>query len=156
MNKSPQSHYADLGEIGEDLVVQWLKSTGWLILQRHFYSRWGEIDIIAEHRENGSTLHFEPILAFIEVKTRSSGNWDLGGRSAITWQKQAKIRRTAEIFLFQNPQKYNYSCRFDVALVHCQRTSKTQPGVIPEVIASLSTDKYELRLQDYIPAAFDA
>ncbi|MHC5721426.1 MAG: YraN family protein, partial [Nostoc sp.] len=52
-------HYPDIGASGEDLVAQWLQSTGWIILYRRFSSRWGEIDIIAEYdgvtgKEQGS------------------------------------------------------------------------------------------------------
>lgn len=49
MANLPPSHYPDIGHLGEDLVAQWLQSTGWIILHRRFASRWGEIDIIAQH-----------------------------------------------------------------------------------------------------------
>lgn len=153
----------NIGELGEDLVAQWLESTGWEILQRRFSCPWGEIDIIAQYHgltgepeaENNSRQN--SILAFVEVKTRSSGNWDAGGRNAITPQKQAKICSTAGMFLAQYPEKADYPCRFDVAIVYCQRTSKklSEVTAIPETLASLSLDGYNLKLQEYIPAAFD-
>ncbi|MDP5017254.1 YraN family protein [Anabaena sp. UHCC 0187] len=143
-NPSP-FNYADIGNIGEDLVANWLQSTGWKILHRRFWCRWGEIDIIAEYQ--GTTV------AFIEVKTRSSGNWDEGGKNAITLQKQAKIWRTAEIFLAEYPQKADYSCRFDVALVHYQLETKKVIGA--EFLERLSISGYEFKLLQYIEAAFD-
>ncbi|NDJ21414.1 YraN family protein [Nostoc sp. B(2019)] len=165
MANLPPSHYPDIGQLGEDLVAQWLQSTGWIILHRRFSCRWGEIDIIAQFdgtkgvggAEEG---HFtqDSILAFVEVKTRSSGNWDAGGRSAITPQKQAKLWRTAEIFLAQYPEKADYPCRFDVAIVYCQRISKNLTGatVTQEALATSSVAGYNLKLQEYIPAAFDS
>jgi putative endonuclease len=154
MTNSLPSHYRDKGELGEDLVAQWLQSTGWIILHRRFACRWGEIDIIAEYP---GTSALSSILAFVEVKTRSSGNWDAGGRSAITPQKQAKLWRTAGMFLAQYPQKADYSCRFDVAIVHYQRLSNNLSGVIAtaDELTSLSTSSYKLKLQEYIPAAFE-
>ena len=138
-------NYADIGNIGEDLAAKWLQSTGWEILQRRFSCRWGEIDIIAQYQDT--------ILAFVEVKTRSSGNWDEGGKNAITPQKQAKIWRTAEIFLAEHPQKADYSCRFDVALVHYQL--ETKKIIAEEFLERLSISGYEFKLQQYIEAAFD-
>ncbi|MEH2414008.1 YraN family protein [Nostoc sp.] len=169
-------HCPNSGQLGEDLVAQWLQSTGWIILHRRFSSRWGEIDIIAQHdgesgeaeeqKENFSrakqqlsanrTQH--SLLAFVEVKTRSSGSWDAGGRSAITPEKQAKIWRTAGIFLAQYPEKADYSCRFDVALVYCQRISKnlTNFTATQEALATSSAAGHKFKLQEYILAAFDS
>jgi putative endonuclease len=138
-------NYADIGNIGEDLAAKWLQSTGWEILHRRFSCRWGEIDIIAQYQDT--------ILAFVEVKTRSSGNWDEGGKNAITPQKQAKIWRTAEIFLAEYPQKADYSCRFDVALVHYQL--ETKKIIAEEFLERLSISGYEFKLRQYIEAAFD-
>jgi putative endonuclease len=138
-------NYADIGNIGEDLAAKWLQSRGWEILHRRFSCRWGEIDIIAQYQDT--------ILAFVEVKTRSSGNWDEGGKNAITPQKQAKIWRTAEMFLAEYPQKADYSCRFDVALVHYQL--ETKKIIAEEFLERLSISGYEFKLQQYIEAAFD-
>ena len=143
-NPSP-FNYADIGNIGEDLVAKWLQSTGWEILRRRFWCRWGEIDIIAQYQDT--------ILAFVEVKTRSSRNWDEGGKNAITLQKQAKIWQTAEIFLAEYPQKADYSCRFDVALVHYQL--ETKKIIAEKFLERLSISGYEFKLRQYIEAAFD-
>ncbi|MBN3925016.1 YraN family protein [Nostoc sp. NMS4] len=153
-------HCPNSGHLGEDLVAQWLQSTGWIILHRRFSCRWGEIDIIAQHdgRTEEKLVTQHSLLAFVEVKTRSSGSWDAGGRSAITPQKQEKIWRTAGIYLAQYPEKADYSCRFDVAIVYCQKISKNLNGVTAnqEALATSSVPGYKFKLQEYILAAFDS
>ncbi|WP_026735751.1 YraN family protein [Fischerella sp. PCC 9605] len=169
-NHPPYNNYPDIGNTGEDLVAQWLKSQGWVILHRRWRCRWGEIDIIAQDggvAKNGvmgrlgdgenSNLTPSPILAFVEVKTRSPSNWDAGGRNAIALQKQVKLWRAAQMFLVKHPQMADYPCRFDVAIVSCQQISTqfTAVKVIEKSLADYSTAAYRLTLQEYIPAAFE-
>jgi putative endonuclease len=155
MANHPPYKYHDIGIAGEDLVVQWLQSQGWLILHRRWRCRLGEIDIIAQMSCSPS-----PTLAtvvFVEVKTRSQGNWDAGGRSAIATKKQAKLWRTACLFLTQNPEKANYSCRFDVALVYYEPLEQIDTMTsTPEVLGTFSGDKYQFTLEEYICGAFDS
>ncbi|MEM9927573.1 MAG: YraN family protein [Cyanobacteria bacterium P01_D01_bin.50] len=146
MANYPSSHYPDIGALGEDLTTQWLESNNWIILHRRWHCRWGEIDIIAEREDDLGTN----VLAFVEVKTRSVGNWDAGGRMAIALSKQAKLCRTAAMFLAKFPEKADYYCRFDVAIVCCQRKI-AQTNSKP----SSSTSGIYLTLQEYIPAAFE-
>lgn len=167
MANHPPYNYHDIGTAGENLVAQWLESQGWKILHRRWRYRRGEIDIIAQLDElreediktnNFSTSSSSPILAFIEVKTRSPGNWDAGGRSAIALKKQTAICRTAQMFLAHYPDKADYSCRFDVAIVCCQEKSKELAAVTftQQALASSSVSGRLLTLLEYIPAAFDA
>jgi len=144
-----------IGNLGETLVAQWLHAQGWAILARSWHCRWGELDLVA-HRQQPS-----PHLAFVEVKTRSSGSWDGGGLLAVSAPKQARLWKTAQLFLAQHPSLVDLPCRFDVALVHCRR-SQSGPDQVPSsnrVPLSLrqpvTLEGYTLSLQDYIESAFE-
>ncbi len=191
MANRSQSHYPDIGVLGEDIVAQWLQSTGWKILHRRWRCRWGELDLVArldshyetageaEGAEGVGLLGINPkskielpLIAFVEVKTRSKGSWDAGGLLAITPQKQAKLWQAAQCFLTAYPDFADYSCRFDVALVSCQKLANCQQSQSPKTaltkaeatdLSSLSIQlgqaiKFagcQLVLQEYFPSAFD-
>ena len=38
----------DIGKLGENLALQYLKKARFSILEKNFHSHWGEIDIIAK------------------------------------------------------------------------------------------------------------
>ncbi|QNP28750.1 YraN family protein [Cylindrospermopsis curvispora] len=161
MSKLPSSNYGKIGLTGEDLVTQWLKSNGWQILHRRFSCLWGEVDIIAQYDNKTLTPtptdinRRTPLIAFVEVKTRSAGNWDAGGKESVTTNKQRKILIAAEMFLTNHPDKADYSCRFDLASVFYKKSIPKNQVIQPKGLASLSTQEYEFILLDYIESAFD-
>ena len=140
-----------LGQSGEDFVAQWLKQQGWSILHQRWRSRWGEIDLIGRSPEK--------LLVFIEVKTRSAGNWDQGGALAVNAAKQNKIIQTAQLFLACYPPLADLPCRFDVALVHAQKcpASLSLDESIPliELGQRVQWAGNYFCLQDYIQGAFE-
>lgn len=52
-----------IGEVGEYVAVHYLQTKGYLIVERNYTKKWGEIDVVAR---KGSVLHF------IEVKSKST------------------------------------------------------------------------------------
>ncbi len=153
----PQDHLtrflrdSNPGAAGEAFVAQWLCDRGWLILQQRWHCRWGELDLVIG--QPSPTVPTQPIaLAFVEVKTRSQGNWDSDGALAITTRKRAKLWKTAQLFLSKHPAWAELPCQFDVALVCC-RPSLTTAVSQADPTATAVRD-YQLTLQDYISAAF--
>jgi putative endonuclease len=95
-----------LGKLGEDLACAELARRGYVILERRYRTRYGEIDIIARC---GSSL------VFVEVKTRD-GNEFGGGEAAVTVCKQQRIVRMAIDFLARRSLQ-DQPCRFDVVTI---------------------------------------
>ncbi len=75
------------GNIAEDKATIYLEENGYFVLERNFYSRFGEIDIIAT-KEN--------VLHFIEVKSGES--FELAIQN-ITPRKLSCLIKTANIYL---------------------------------------------------------
>ena len=91
------------GIIGEKIAQDYLRKKDYQILETNFYTKRGEIDIIAK-KDN--------CIVFVEVKTRT--NLDYGTPAmAINPNKKKHIKFVAKIFLALN--KLNeYEVRFDV------------------------------------------
>ena len=83
----------NLGQKGEKLALGFLKKRGYKILQTNFHSRFGEIDIIAVDNSNSH----DPVLAFIEVKTREDNQFGTP-QEAITPWKIDRMIKTAQFF----------------------------------------------------------
>jgi len=141
-----------LGELGEQLVSKWLSEQDYQILHYRWRCRWGEIDLIARQKS-------QPILVFVEVKTRSDRSWDNKGLDAIAPQKQRKISQTAALFLAKNPQLADFYCRFDVALVHSQKYQNRDRNTPKDTKQFLKRENYppdySLMLEHYLENAFD-
>ncbi len=145
-----------LGSLGENFVARWAEAQGWVILEQQWRCRWGELDVVMAQRSPHSSPEAPQweLIAFVEIKTRSSGNWDENGALAITPQKQAKLWRTAELFLSTHPALAEVPCRFDVALVKGQRLQgEIDLAQIDGKTVAIASG-YKLTLQEYIPGAF--
>ena len=86
----------DLGKTGENRAVEYLDKKGYMILQRNYRCRAGEIDIIAAE---GSTL------CFIEVKTRTSLRHGMPCE-AVDRRKLEHIKRAASVYM----GRYRHDC----------------------------------------------
>lgn len=91
------------GNAGENLATEYLQKQVYTILEKNFYCKQGEIDIIAKDKNE---------IVFIEVKSRSNIVFGLPSE-AVTKQKMKHILKTARYFLYKNKMINEY-IRFDV------------------------------------------
>ena len=91
------------GNKAEELTCKHLQSLDFFVLERNYYSRFGEIDIIAT---------FEGVLHFIEVK--SGEDYELAIQN-ITPAKLSKIIKTANVYMKKTSYEGDFS--FDAAIV---------------------------------------
>jgi putative endonuclease len=105
-----------LGEYGEGLACQFLTKRGYVILDRNFSSRYGEIDIVAQHPEEND------LICCLEVKTRIST--DFGSpEDAITYNKIRRLHDTACSYFFQRRIE-NKFFRLDVISIVLDRENQ--------------------------------
>lgn len=108
INKNTQKNARDnknKGMESEQLACDYLQANGLQLIQRNFFSRYGEIDLIMR---DGDTV------VFIEVRYRKNRNFG-GAAASVTPAKQQRIIKTA-----LNYQQYNEgydAMRFDVIAI---------------------------------------
>ncbi|MBC7331034.1 MAG: YraN family protein [Synergistetes bacterium] len=75
-----------LGRDGEERAVQYLKKRGYQILERNYFTRYGEIDIVAKKKG---------VNVFVEVKSNRSWNAEY----SFTPYKAKRVYKAAMIYL---------------------------------------------------------
>lgn len=120
-----------IGQKGEDIAVSYIKNKEYIVLDRNYHSRFGEIDIIAK-KEN--------YIVFIEVKTRHE-NAMVTAFESVDMIKQKKIIKTAMIYLMKHD--VNLQPRFDVIEVLFEKGSGSIKAVNQIENAFLGDDFYE-------------
>ncbi|OFI07711.1 hypothetical protein CLOACE_00590 [Clostridium acetireducens DSM 10703] len=108
-----------VGNFGENLAENYLKKCGYIILDRNFKCKIGEIDIIALDKD---------YITFIEVKSRYSLYYG-HPCECIKYNKIKKIYKTAQFYILKK-KLFKNKFRFDVI----------------EIILNKNTDNYSINL----------
>ena len=108
-------HRQSLGKRGEELACAELEKRGYVIVDRRFRTRCGELDIVAR---DGA------VLVFVEVKARSGSNFGTPLES-VTRQKQQRLSRMAASYLSVKRLSDDVACRFDVVSILEQQGTHT-------------------------------
>jgi putative endonuclease len=97
------------GNLSEDKAYRFLLQNNFIVLDRNFYSRFGEIDIVAQK---------DGVIHFIEVK--SALDYELAVQN-ITKSKLSKLIKTGDVYLKKNALNVNYM--YDAIIVTPQKIS---------------------------------
>ena len=108
-----------LGPWGESLAADYLRKKRYRIIACNYKCRYGEIDLIAQTRRE---------IVFVEVKLRKTDDY-VQAREYVGWQKQKRLRTTAELWLQANPT--DLQPRFDVIEIYAPQGMQT---LKPEII----------------------
>ncbi|GAC00620.1 hypothetical protein GONAM_16_01200 [Gordonia namibiensis NBRC 108229] len=113
---------AHVGKLGEDIAAEFVGSLGWVVLERNWRNRYGELDLIAVDPRGTAG----PALVVVEVKTRASRTFD-DAVMAVTPDKLARMRRLAGIWLAGQERRWP-QIRFDVISVQLDGHTPDDPA----------------------------
>ena len=96
------------------MAADFLIKKGFVLLQRNYRIRGGEIDIIAEYQDD---------VVFVEVKTLTQQS-SYQPEDQVTASKRRRVERAALTWLQRQPRERH--CRFDVVAISHGATTKIQ------------------------------
>ena len=91
----------------EDIASKIFSLNGYRIIEKNYYTRYGEIDLIAKKQN---------LIVFIEFKQRKSNNFWFGEDSN-NYQKRKKIFLSARQFIYQK-KLFDFNIRFDAIIFY--------------------------------------
>ncbi|MFA7216509.1 MAG: YraN family protein [Candidatus Paceibacterota bacterium] len=107
-----------VGVKGEDLACKFIKDKGFKVIERNYYKKWGEIDIIVK---KGEVIHF------IEVKTVSREIGYLNNKDEYRpednihpWKLQ-RLSRIIQSYLLEKDVSDETDWQFDVITVYLDK-----------------------------------
>lgn len=106
------SRKSELGKLGEQIACEYLVKQGYRVLERNVSRPWGELDIVAKHKDG--------TLVFVEVKAmRSFGAAQDGLRPEdnLTKSKLQKLQRTALLYAGHFPERVSERTGWRIDLV---------------------------------------
>ncbi len=124
-----------IGEMGENIAVKFLMKHGFLILERNYTKKWGEIDIVAKKREK---------LYFIEVKSVSRSNIENVSQETSDnyraednmhpWKLQ-RLSRTIQTYLLSRKIPEEVTWQVDLLVVYLDlKNKKARVKVVSDII----------------------
>ncbi|MFA6422721.1 MAG: YraN family protein [Candidatus Buchananbacteria bacterium] len=103
-----------IGEFGENIAAQYLERQGAKITGKNYYTRYGEIDLIARLGDE---------ILFVEVKTRTSNDYGYP-EEAVDWRKLIHLNKAINIYLDKECLN-DIFWRIDVISVEINAKTKT-------------------------------
>lgn len=108
---------------------RYLIEQGLILVERNYWCKLGEIDLIMRDQRNG-----QEILVFVEVRYRKNTQYG-SPQETITTSKQRKLWRTAEYYLqrYSSQNTSTPACRFDVVAI-TMHNNRRQLDWIPNAL----------------------
>ncbi len=97
--------HKEIGKLGEQLALEYLRKQGYALVAQNYRHRRGEIDLIVKR---------EDVLVFVEVKLRSGSHFGFP-EQMVSENQWNLLMETANAF--QEEYAYNGPIRFDIVAI---------------------------------------
>lgn len=132
-----QNQRQKIGQIGENIAINYLKKNGYQILARNFRTKWGELDIVAlppHQKKLWCGGEKNKVVIFVEVKTlrlaplaqdKPLKNSDFLPEDEITFHKAQQLRKMAQIYLSNNKLQLDTPHQIDILAIELAENQQT-------------------------------
>ena len=97
------------GDRAEEIAFQLLQRKGWVLLDRNWSCRWGELDLVLQKDQR---------LLVVEVKGRTAQRHDRGGLDAFHSHKRRRLARAINCWRSHHPDAGHQLLQVVLALVN--------------------------------------
>jgi putative endonuclease len=104
-----------IGNVGEDIACEWLKKRGFLILDRNYNKKWGELDIVVIK---------DKILQFIEVKSLTDTNSGYRAEENVHDLKVKRLKRTIQTYMLEKKYGLEKPFLFHIMVVNMNKLTR--------------------------------
>lgn len=115
----------ELGKLGEDLAIRELLRRGCAILARRYRTRFGEIDIIAQDKDE---------IVFVEVKARRTAAYGSAAEAVPIWKRRRIAAMALDYLAWAH--RLDARCRFDVVAIDGLGSNDVRVEVIEHAFSS--------------------
>ena len=114
----------EIGKLGEDIASKWLSDRGFATVERNYWKKWGEIDVVA--RATSGKVHFIEIKT-VSYETRqgmdqaiSRGTWR--PEENVHLHKQKRLARAIQTWMAE--RKYTGEFQIDILTLRMVQQEK--------------------------------
>ena len=101
----------EIGKKGEDIACTWLLNHGFLVVERNYLKKWGELDIIAQ---KDKILHFVEVKSMVKVAHNTRSHRP---EENVHELKIRRLRRTIQTYLLEKHYGIDAEFKFHVLVV---------------------------------------
>jgi putative endonuclease len=112
-----------IGALGEDIAVKHLNNKGYSIIERNYWKKWGEIDVIAE---KSGILHFVEVKSVSHVTPAGAVTHVTPGfdpQDHMNADKKHRLGKVIQTYITAKNVKGDW--QVDLLLVYLDKTTKT-------------------------------
>lgn len=141
LNLFMYKNHIEIGKIGEDLAVRFLMKHGFKVIERNYWKKWGELDIVAQKKKR---IHFVEVKCVsCETKefkvSRETFNQGLTSmirpEEHVTREKLSRLSRAIQTYLIERKVSQETPYQLDVVTVRLNLKDKTAKiGFIQNVL----------------------